>query len=174
VNRVQHDAILSRVSTFKVFANFPSLPGCCSDLQRAVNASCPQAFAIKMNASAVASVAESLSLVAEQDDGDYGDLTYILFNATLGVLIIDPTITNIDVLSSSVLGDLLSRKNFVVGQLCTFPISGAYGFLNRLLYYCLLLFALLVRHSTWLCPAALGAAMTYSVGACVHTFALLA
>ena len=118
-------------------------------------------------------VAEFLSKAAVQASSDHGNLTYISLNTTLGVLIIDPTITYIDILSSSILGELLSPKTYVVGQLCIFPISGAYGFLNRLLYYCLLLFSILVRNSSWLCPASLGVAMSYSVGACVHTFVLL-
>jgi len=39
-------------------------------------------------------VAEFLSKAADQASGDYGDLTYIWFNATLEVLTIDPTITH--------------------------------------------------------------------------------
>ena len=56
---------------------------------------------------------------------------------------------------------------------CTYPISGQYGFLNRLLFYLLLLFALIVRHHSWLAAAALGTAMAYAASAAVHAVALL-
>lgn len=56
---------------------------------------------------------------------------------------------------------------------CTFPISGQYGFLNRLLFYLLMIFALVARRRTWLAAAALGTAMTYAASAAVHAFALL-
>lgn len=57
---------------------------------------------------------------------------------------------------------------------CTYPISGQYGFLNRLLFYLLMIFALVARRRTWLAAAALGTAMTYAASAAVHAFALLA
>lgn len=55
---------------------------------------------------------------------------------------------------------------------CTFPISGQYGPLNRLLFYLLMIFALVARRRTWLAAAALGTAMTYAASAAVHAFAL--
>ena len=71
--------------------------------------------------------------------------------------------------------DFYFRPNiFSYHVLCTYPISGQYGFLNRLLYYILMIFALLVRKRTWLSAAALGTAMTYAASAAVHAFALLA
>lgn len=56
---------------------------------------------------------------------------------------------------------------------CIYPISGQYGFLNRLLFYLLMIFALVARRRTWLAAAALGTAMTYAASAAVHAFALL-
>jgi hypothetical protein len=57
--------------------------------------------------------------------------------------------------------------------LCVYPISGSYDFLPRILFYMLLLFALLYRRHTWVAVAALGTAMTYSATTAVHAFALL-
>ena len=56
---------------------------------------------------------------------------------------------------------------------CVYPISGQYGFLNRLLFYILMIFALIARKHDWLAAAALGTAMTYAASAAVHAFALL-
>ena len=56
---------------------------------------------------------------------------------------------------------------------CGYPISGQYGFLNRLLFYLLMIFALIARKHSWLAAAALGTAMTYAASAAVHAFALL-
>ncbi|PVH97755.1 hypothetical protein DM02DRAFT_616303 [Periconia macrospinosa] len=56
---------------------------------------------------------------------------------------------------------------------CTYPVSGSYDFLTRILFYCLLLFALLFRRHSWLAVAALGTAMTYSATTAVHGLALL-
>lgn len=56
---------------------------------------------------------------------------------------------------------------------CTYPISGQYGFMNRLLFYLLMIFALIARKHPWLVAAALGTSMTYAASAAVHAFALL-
>ena len=56
---------------------------------------------------------------------------------------------------------------------CTYPISGQYGFMNRLLFYLLMMFALIARKHSWLAAAALGTSMTYAASAAVHAFALL-
>ena len=56
---------------------------------------------------------------------------------------------------------------------CGYPVSGQYGFLNRLLFYLLMIFALIARKHPWLAAAALGTAMTYAASAAVHAFALL-
>lgn len=70
--------------------------------------------------------------------------------------------------------DYYFRPNiFSYTVLCTYPISGQYGFPNRLLFYLLMIFALVVRKHSWLAAAALGTAMTYAASAAVHAFALL-
>ena len=63
---------------------------------------------------------------------------------------------------------------FSYPAICTYAISGQYGFLNRLLFYLLMIFALVVRKHLWIVSAALGTAMTYAASAAVHAFALLA
>ena len=71
--------------------------------------------------------------------------------------------------------DYYFRPNtFSYAAYCTYPISGQYGFLNRLLFYLLMIFALVERRHIWLAAAALGTAMTYAANAAVHAFALLA
>lgn len=66
-----------------------------------------------------------------------------------------------------------SPEFFSVPVLCTFPISGQYGFLARLGHYLLLIFALILRHHTWLSFAALGTAMAYAATTSIHALALL-
>ena len=39
----------------------------------------------------------------------------------------------------------------VIGVTADTFIAGQYGFLNRLLYYCLILFAVLAASQSWLC-----------------------
>lgn len=56
---------------------------------------------------------------------------------------------------------------------CTYAISGQYGFLNRLLFYLLMIVALIARKHQWLTAAALGTTMTYAATAAVHAFNLL-
>lgn len=126
-----------------------------------------------MNASVNTSVADFLTIAADQVHGNYGNLTLVLLNATLGVIVIDPSITDLSVLSPAI-GDLFDEDVFSIPQACAYPISGQYGFLNRLLYYCLILTAVLAASNSWLCWAALGIAMSYSAGACLHAFALFA
>ena len=62
---------------------------------------------------------------------------------------------------------------FSYSGVCVYPISGQYGFLNRLLFYLLVLFALIARKRTWLAAAALGTAMTYAASSAVHAIALV-
>ena len=70
--------------------------------------------------------------------------------------------------------DYLFRPGtFSYSGLCVYPISGQYGFLNRLLFYILMIFSLIARRHDWLAAAALGTAMTYAASAAVHAFALL-
>ncbi|KAI9698794.1 MAG: hypothetical protein M1836_003904 [Candelina mexicana] len=56
---------------------------------------------------------------------------------------------------------------------CWYPISGNYGLLNRLLYYCTLVFALIVHHHLWLVAGALATTLTYSGTAAVHACLLM-
>jgi len=70
--------------------------------------------------------------------------------------------------------DYYFRPNtFSYNARCTYPISGQYGFMNRLLFYLLMIFALVARKHPWLVAAALGTSMTYAASAAVHAFALL-
>lgn len=70
--------------------------------------------------------------------------------------------------------DYYFRPNtFSYNAWCTYPISGQYGFMNRLLFYLLMIFALIARKHPWLVAAALGTSMTYAASAAVHAFALL-
>lgn len=64
-------------------------------------------------------------------------------------------------------------ETFSYRGFCGYPMSGQYGFLNRLLFYLLMIFALIARKHSWLAAAALGTAMTYAGSAAVHAFALL-
>ena len=118
------------------------------------------------------SVVEFLEQAVNEYHNNVGNFTFLHFNKSFGVIAIDPNIMLLPILEPSI-GYMFSSEVFSVPQACVYPISGSYGFLNRLLYYCLLIFALLVRHHSWLCPAALVSAMTYSSVACVHAFALL-
>jgi hypothetical protein len=68
---------------------------------------------------------------------------------------------------------VLSNHYNSASVLCGYPISGSYDSLIRILFYFLLLFALLYRPHTWITVAALGTAMTYSATAAVHALALL-
>ncbi|KAK7754804.1 hypothetical protein SLS62_003118 [Diatrype stigma] len=56
---------------------------------------------------------------------------------------------------------------------CTYPLSGQYDHLPRVLFYILIVFAILFRHRTRIAEAALGVVMSYSATACIHLFVLL-
>jgi hypothetical protein len=56
---------------------------------------------------------------------------------------------------------------------CTYPLSGQYDHLPRILFYAAALFAVLGRHRTWVAEAALGIVIAYSATAAVHLFVLL-
>ena len=104
--------------------------------------------------------------------GSSGNLNYTVWNKTLGTLSFDPSKTNYHTINRTV-NELFRPEVFSYYQPCAYAISGNYGFLPRLLYYVLLIFALILRKHTWLSPAALGVAMTYAATSCVHAFALL-
>ena len=59
------------------------------------------------------------------------------------------------------------------GSVCVFRISGQYGFMQRLLFYLLLLFAVVAHRAEWLIHGALAAAMTYSASAAIHALILV-
>ena len=109
----------------------------------------------------------------QTSEGHSGNLNFTLWNATLGTLSFDPSKTDYSAIDQTV-NDLFRPEVFSYIQPCGYAISGQYGFLPRLLYYALLIFALILRKHTWLSPAALGVAMSYGATACVHAFALLA
>ena len=69
------------------------------------------------------SVADFLTLAAHQQHGSFGNLTLLTFNATLGAIILDPSVTNVSVLSPAI-GDLFAEDVFSIPQACAFPISG--------------------------------------------------
>lgn len=56
---------------------------------------------------------------------------------------------------------------------CIYPLSGQYSHLPRMLFYFLIVFAVMFRHRTTLAQAALGVVMSYSATACIHLFLLL-
>lgn len=56
---------------------------------------------------------------------------------------------------------------------CIYPLSGQYDHLPRVLFYILIVFAILFRHRTAIAKAALGVVMSYSATACVHLFVLI-
>jgi hypothetical protein len=55
---------------------------------------------------------------------------------------------------------------------CSYPVSGQYAILQRVLYYALLIFSVLMHGKPWLVGGALAAAMTYSGAAAVHALVL--
>src|ERR1700712_2905937 len=56
---------------------------------------------------------------------------------------------------------------------CTYPLSGQYDHLPRVLFYVAAIFAVMGRHRTWVAEAALGIIIAYSATAAVHLFVLL-
>ena len=76
-----------------------------------------------MNASINSTIADYLTVAANQAHGNNGNLTLLVFNATLGVITLDPSITNVSILRPAI-GDLFSEDVFSIPQACTYPISG--------------------------------------------------
>ena len=90
-----------------------------------------------MNASLNTSVADFLMTAADQVHGNYGNMTLVSLNSTLGAIIIDPDVTNVSVLNP-VIGNLFAENIFSIPQACAYPISGKRNglfllFLSRLL-----------------------------------------
>ena len=79
-----------------------------------------------MNASINNSVADYLTIAAHQAHGNYGNLTLLLDNATRGVIVIDPSVTNVSILSPAI-GELFADNVFSIPQACAYPISGKRG-----------------------------------------------
>ena len=69
------------------------------------------------------SVADYLTVAAHQAHGNYGNITLLMFNATLGVIVLDPSATDVSVLSPAI-GSLFAENVFSIPQACAFPISG--------------------------------------------------
>ncbi len=63
------------------------------------------------------------------------------------------------------------RELFVVP--CVYPLSGQYNHLPRILFYIMIIFAILLRHRTTIAEAALSVVIIYSATACIHLFVLL-
>ena len=100
------------------------------------------------------------------------NLNWTNWTDTLSTLAFNSSKTNFGVIQYTI--DSYFRSSiFSYPVLCTYPISGQYGFLPRLAYYLLLLFSLALRKHEWLSTAALGTAMVYAATTCVHAFALL-
>ncbi|KAL8762943.1 MAG: hypothetical protein Q9184_001165 [Pyrenodesmia sp. 2 TL-2023] len=59
-------------------------------------------------------------------------------------------------------------------EICVYPISGPYGYLQRFLLYSLLAFAVIAHRWEWLVRGSAAAAMTYSATACIHAILLAA
>ena len=76
-----------------------------------------------MNASLNTSVADFLMTAADQAYGNYGNMTLVWLNSTLGAIIIDPVVTNIGVINPAI-GDLFAENIFSIPQACAYPISG--------------------------------------------------
>ena len=57
--------------------------------------------------------------------------------------------------------------------LCVYPVDGQYTFLQRLLFYVLLVFGVLARRKKWLVVGALTTAMSYSGAAAIHAMLLV-
>ncbi|KAI9802790.1 MAG: hypothetical protein M1833_001389 [Piccolia ochrophora] len=55
--------------------------------------------------------------------------------------------------------------------ICVYPTHGQYALLQRVLFYALLVFALLARNHEWLVAAALAASMTFAGTAAIHAIA---
>lgn len=76
-----------------------------------------------MNSSVNTSIADFLNIAADQAQGNYGNMTLLFFNATLGVIVIDPSITEVSVLSPAI-GNVFAEDIFSIPQACAYPISG--------------------------------------------------
>lgn len=76
-------------------------------------------------------------------------------------------------LALTVFTQLLDADRELFSVPCIYPLSGQYSHLPRVLFYFLILFAVVFRHRATLAHAALGIVMSYSATACIHLFLLL-
>ncbi|KAH9996365.1 hypothetical protein F4779DRAFT_636400 [Xylariaceae sp. FL0662B] len=76
-------------------------------------------------------------------------------------------------LGLSVLTQVIDSTKNLVYINCTYPLSGQYDHLPRVLFYCVIVFAVLFRHRMIIAEAALGVVMSYSATAYIHLFVLL-
>lgn len=76
-------------------------------------------------------------------------------------------------LTLPVLSMLLNSNASRALVVCSYPLSGQYNHLPRILFYVALVVAIIFREYTVVATAALGSAMTYSTVAAIHLFVLL-
>lgn len=76
-----------------------------------------------MNESANASLAELLQEAANQANHSYGNLSLVVFNATLAALLVRSGAVNFDAVAP-VVGEFFAEGAFTVPQQCIYPISG--------------------------------------------------
>ena len=76
-----------------------------------------------MNASVNISVANFVQVAANQAQNNHENMTLLWFNATLGVIPINPSVTKVEVLRPAI-GDLFAEGVFSIPQACAYPISG--------------------------------------------------
>ena len=76
-----------------------------------------------MNESANASLAELLQEAANQANHTYGNLSLVIFNATLAALLVHSGAVNFDAVAP-VVGEFFAEGVFTVPQQCIYPISG--------------------------------------------------
>ena len=76
-----------------------------------------------MNESANASLAEILQGAANQANHTYGNLSLVIFNATLAAIVVDPGAVDFDTIAP-VVGEFFAEGVFTVPQQCIYPISG--------------------------------------------------
>ena len=76
-----------------------------------------------MNDSVNTSVANFVRAALDQAHGNYETMIPIPFNSTLGFIAIDPSVTNVKILSPAI-GQLFSEGVFSIPQTCAYPISG--------------------------------------------------
>lgn len=65
-----------------------------------------------------------------------------------------------------------TNSTFPEKIVCVYPLSGQYGLLPRVLYYCLLIFSALAQRQVWLIAGAMASALTYSGTAAIHAVIL--